>query len=86
MRGDLNRKGIEKEGTDMDAFTEPAITVAEDREHATSSPPASPAVSVKSTTPAQSSPPPENKIKVVYHILKFIPNNNIYIMVLNQYV
>lgn len=29
MRGDLNRRGGEKEGTDMDAFTESSVTVEE---------------------------------------------------------
>uniref|UniRef100_A0A1B6CCD2 MI domain-containing protein n=1 Tax=Clastoptera arizonana TaxID=38151 RepID=A0A1B6CCD2_9HEMI len=57
MRGDLNRRGNEKEGTDMDAFTtEPAISVAEEREVANSSP----------TPPViqpQLSPPTEIKIK-----------------------
>lgn len=29
MRGDLNKRGVEKEGTDMDAFTESSVTVEE---------------------------------------------------------
>lgn len=29
MRGDLNKRGVEKEGTDMDAFTESSLTVEE---------------------------------------------------------
>lgn len=29
MRGDLNRRGVEKEGSDMDAFTESSVTVDE---------------------------------------------------------
>lgn len=63
MRGDLNKRGVEKEGTDMDAFTESSIPV-EERDRVSPVPAQSNNKMGAQTLPAQVPPPLNEQIMV----------------------